>query len=304
MGHSELAWKIFYELMDKQNFKQVWFSASIGHKIEGVSLDDIEKWTNQERMKSVKDDDNSLSARYLAQYNIIDRNPPRMLPEKILKLDAHTTPYQFVELYTNFHHKEYGKIRQPRPNSPYELDSHDLPYSVYAWVKLNRMTQLKRIFDYEAKNKGFYDHLSHAILLSVEGKHADAIDSLKAAINSVPFANRGLISTPYVFTVFCEKLYLDTGVDQYRNILLDWVKKLEIMSPTQAWPYAIEAKYTDDRERRIRALGIALYLDKNSAHVEQFSEKEKDEAIKWFEGHNPFKEKGTMMRFDRITQPS
>jgi hypothetical protein len=39
---------------------------------------------------------------------------------------------------------------------------------------------------------------------------------------------------------------------------------------------------------RIRALGLALYLDRHSAHTAHFSKEERDRALIWLEPNNPF----------------
>ena len=53
-------------------------------------------------------------------------------------------------------------------------------------------------------------------------------------------------------------------------------------------PYAFEAKYTQSKEDRVRALAHAMYLDRRSLRIRQFTEQEKREALEWWAEHSPY----------------
>jgi hypothetical protein len=61
--------------------------------------------------------------------------------------------------------------------------------------------------------------------------------------------------------------------------------------PGKAYLLAGEG-FCDDRGAqgadRIRALGLALYMDRHSAHIAHFSKDDRDKALKWLEHNNPF----------------
>jgi hypothetical protein len=84
-----------------------------------------------------------------------------------------------------------------------------------------------------------------------------------------------------------EGVYEQTRNARYRTALIDLSRRMQRSWPT-AYYYAVESNYAASEPERLRALGIALHLDRNSAHLAQFSEEEKERARQWFAHNRPF----------------
>ena len=69
---------------------------------------------------------------------------------------------------------------------------------------------------------------------------------------------------------------------------LNWMQDYQVIQPIYAWSYAFEAKYSKDKLRRVRAIGIADYLDMNSHWLSGVPNELKLKARKWMKDNNPF----------------
>jgi hypothetical protein len=139
------------------------------------------------------------------------------------------------------------------------------------------------------KEPPFDFYLAKAYLSAGKNDHKAAIIQLKKAFAYRPYTGHRPIMTWYQLLEACEWLYQDSGYAGYKKLLLMWAKQYQVIAPMYAFSYAFEAKYTDDPKRKIRALGITLYLDKDSVHLQGITETDIDAARKWFSESEPFK---------------
>ena len=67
-----------------------------------------------------------------------------------------------------------------------------------------------------------------------------------------------------------------------------------------SWAYAVEAKYSEDPERKLQALAYTLYLDPQSERISDIPEELKEKARKWLEENNKFLKKKEVEPESRI----
>ena len=201
----------------------------------------------------------------------------------------------FVDAYRKLRNKDYVSANKLLGEAAalYDVASEHwgylLPYYAFAAAKsgdrdginqaLNRVPEEKRRFDY---------YIARGVMAAIDGKKQEALTALKDGFNRRVFTEYRPLLPGYEYAEMCEWLYEATGETAYRDLALDWAKKSQRLRPWHAWAYAMEAKLTESQDDRRRALGAALYLDKNSEHLKDFSEEEKLEATKAFQRSNPF----------------
>ena len=144
-----------------------------------------------------------------------------------------------------------------------------------------------------AEHNDCYVFVSMAQLLAHEGKHSEAAEYLKNAFNVRPHDEKRPFFTLHQLVEYAEWLYGDSNFEPYRELLLEWAVSYQKVCPWDAWTYAVEAKWSKDSQKAIRALGIANHLDPMSQRISDFSEQEKATADRWFEAHKPFASKET-----------
>jgi tetratricopeptide (TPR) repeat protein len=172
-----------------------------------------------------------------------------------------------------------------------EMFSFAMPYLAWSAAKSGQTTKIIPYLDNYKKARGddFDYHLSQVFLSAGRNNHDEAIKHLESARYHVQQVNgKRLFSAWYQLAETCEWLYEDSKFDGYRKLLLRFVKIRQNTWPMSSWAYAFEAKYTDSAADRIQALGIALYLDKDSERIAHFSEHERKGALERLKGKNPF----------------
>ncbi|MCE2724820.1 MAG: hypothetical protein LW865_16315 [Betaproteobacteria bacterium] len=168
--------------------------------------------------------------------------------------------------------------------------AYALPYFAWASAKSGDKNQLEAFLKKQqvAHFEEFDHHLARAIFSGLRGEESEAIASLQRAFNNRPYTERRPIFTEYQWAQICEWLFIETGGKKYRDLALNWAKLNQKIQPMYAWAYAMEAKLTSSEPERLRALGIALYLDPRSARALSFPEATRLAAKKLVESRNPF----------------
>jgi hypothetical protein len=293
MGFHQESWSIFNTVDVQTNSPEIWTSALIGQRMEAKTGDEITRWLMEDHFNKV---DAAFIANYLLMSRLIDRAPEQKLPELIkttmkgLKSppEEYTSEQYrpnaavFAEGYSCARKGDYDKgheiLKQWITYLGYPSADFAVPYRVWCGVKAKRTAEIDEFFktienEYD-KSPGAglaksYYYISKAYFYGLQGNHQEAIENLK------------LVDA-------CEWLYKDTGYAGYRTLALEWAKLHQRILPWFAWAYAVEAKYATSDADRLRALAIALYLDKNSERIADIPETEKARARKWLEQNNPF----------------
>ncbi|EAT14788.1 hypothetical protein HTZ97_11470 [Desulfuromonas acetoxidans] len=79
-----------------------------------------------------------------------------------------------------------------------------------------------------------------------------------------------------------------TALTLFHKACLRYAELQQQQTPFAGWPFAMEAKYTTNPEKRMTALGAALYLDRNSVRIAHFSRAEKQRATEQFDANKFF----------------
>lgn len=166
-----------------------------------------------------------------------------------------------------------------------------MPYLSWSAAKSGALPDIESYLSEYKKEVGddFDYYLSMAFLAEGKNEHREAIKNLNAARYHLENMN-GMRLFPglYQLAEACEWLYEDSKFEGYRDLLLEFAKRRQIIRPVDSWAYAFEAKYAKSDADRTRALAITLYLDKQSEHIAHFSNKQKSKALEWLKENNPF----------------
>jgi tetratricopeptide (TPR) repeat protein len=168
---------------------------------------------------------------------------------------------------------------------------YPLPYFALAAAKAGDVSKVESVLDgFKTRNQQFDYALARAAIAAVAGRHADAMAFLKTALGARAAVRSRPFRASYEYAEICEWLFEATAQPRYRDLALDWAKKVQRMFPGQGWAYAMEAKLTPIPADRRRALGFAMYLDRNSLRLSKIPMEERDSAKVEFDKRNPFLE--------------
>jgi len=163
-----------------------------------------------------------------------------------------------------------------------------LPYLTWSSLKVGNHDVIKSYLEsFSDDQQDYYYYYSMGLISGSQGDHESAINYFNKALKK-PGKISGPISAGYLIVEMHEWLYLDSGEEVYRENLMEIVGLQSKLVPMVSLNYAVIAKYSKEKEERIKALAIAMYLDKGSERVSSFSEEDKKMANEWLENNNPF----------------
>lgn len=164
-----------------------------------------------------------------------------------------------------------------------------LPYYAFAAAKMGDTSAVEKyIANFNAEQKSFDYYLAKAVISGIAGKTEESVQFLKSALYKRPFTEERPLQTEYQYAEICEWLYESTGNSKYKEIAIDWAKKNQKFQPWFAWAYAMEAKLSNNKAERKRAVAMAFYLDPQSERLGRIPQKEREAAVKEFGRQNPF----------------
>jgi hypothetical protein len=314
MGKSARAWQEFSQVASAFGEPQMWFSALVGHRIEGRSERDVRAWLQRPEIRNARFGRRQYAPAFAILWNATDRMPAPDLDRFVQSLDDEPgTPVQHVDGiadtpdlvyfaagYTKLKHREWAQSLAAFKEMAehYSLDAGEdafaLPYFAMAAIKAGDGTQPERLAQEQQIPGGFeiqgtfYRMLTRALLAGAD-KKLDAAESLiRGAFNTRSGTGYEPITTEYEFAEVCEWLFLETQDRRFIEILLDYLKEYERIQPTHAWAYALEYTFEAPGERRIRALAMALYFDPASQRIKPAPKSDVVEARRWLAMNNPF----------------
>jgi hypothetical protein len=161
--------------------------------------------------------------------------------------------------------------------------NYALPYLALAHWSAGTLDGFKLGVEAYAKRfpRDFDTLLARAVVAAAEAHPDLSLDLLWQAFIENPGAAQRPIPTELMLLDVLEGVYEHTRNARYRTAILDFARRMQRSWPTSYY-YSVEANYASSEQERLRALGVALYLDRNSAHLAQFSEEEKERARQWF----------------------
>ena len=241
---------------------------------------------------------------YQLRSSILLTNPKR--PDTPERIPSHLI--YFAEAYASLRQADFAKARElfEKMATYYPVESgagfgneytnfsYALSHFAIAAAKsgdpgsVERRLRSRRVFEIGAAERSDH-HLALAVFSALRGDHDEARAALRRAFNVRPLTGQRPIFTEYQWADVCEWLYLETKNVQYRDLVLPWLKSHQRIQPFHAWAYAMEARLTTSENDRMRALGIALYLDPLSERANAFSALLKAQAIESVIATNPFR---------------
>jgi tetratricopeptide (TPR) repeat protein len=310
MGQSQQAWEGFKAVVGV-DAPQVWESALVGHRREGVSEAQIVAWMAQEPMRTAGNR-HYLGAAYLLRAGVTDRMPTAELPALIAAAEgpgaAHPStpnpplglpkksPHVYMaEAHRALRKEQFAAARTVLQEATAHYDpkiravGHLLPYYAFAAARANDTAAVDALLETLAPADRRFDyHLAKTVLAACAGKHDQAIQHANTALRRRPFTDYRPIYPEYQFAEICEWLFEATREPRYRAIALDWARKNQTLQPWVAWAYAVEAKLATNPQERRRAIAMTHYLDRGSERLSRLPQSEVKAALKEYAIRNPF----------------
>jgi len=81
---------------------------------------------------------------------------------------------------------------------------------------------------------------------------------------------------------------------------VSWRKSVQAFNPWFAWPYALEAKYSTNKERAEPRYRHGLFLTRNRKDLQKIPKNETNAAVKGFTGRNLFLRRGALRKESSI----
>ncbi len=307
LGYHEQAWAAFDSMLPRMAKPHIWTAAFVGHRIQGASSEEIRAWLESKAALAAGHAGHSLPARYAVMALLLDRGPDpgaaTFAEQLAVEYPPHLDqPFQerpganvgdFANGYSALVSKDYEGAYDHLSRlftRPMFAPPQALPYLAWAAVKAGKVGEIENALSRLEDSESFeFDYLLATTFISAgQGRHQEAVSRLREAFGVHPYTDTRSVFVWYQLVETCEWLYEDAGVDAYRELALDWARRHQAIQPMFAWAYAVEAKYTEDPDRRRTALGYAIYLDRHSRRLDEFTDAELEAAERYFETLNPF----------------
>jgi len=171
----------------------------------------------------------------------------------------------------------------------YPIEGYPLGYAAYAASKTGDKEALEKYVIASMTDASFDYWLARAFFAAGHKDADAALGALQMAFRRRPSTGYRPILTAYQYAEACEWLYKDSGDLRFKNALLEWLRKHQVIQPTQAWAYAMDYTYESAGRNRVRALAMTRYLDPGSERIRGASALTIGAANAWLRDHNPFR---------------
>lgn len=305
MGAGKQAWPLFDSVVGRISDFPLWTAARIGHRIDGAADGEIAQWSAR---PDIRKGLGAEAGEKLLAFYLMDRELSPEIAEKIREAERSALSAGLgaprsgfaSDLYSLHHHVRKGDwdgaaavIKGPAQffQSSVTLQETALPDMAWASVKAGIGHRFLPFLEARAAAEPFGYRLAQGLFNGANGQHEEAVRFLKSATWRIPYSyDRDRPIDPwYQYVDACERLYADSKRAEYREMAIEGARRHQRIRPLDGWAYAVEAKYSDDPAARLRALGLALYLDRRSERISGISEEEKGKAREWLEKNNPFR---------------
>jgi hypothetical protein len=170
----------------------------------------------------------------------------------------------------------------------YPIEDYPLAYFAYAAAKTGDKEGLEKYLESHGM-ESFDTWLALGFFAAARHDSEAALKALRSAFRLRPNSDFRPILSEYEYAQACEWLLQDTGDARFKEALLDWVRKHELIQPAQGWAYAMQYTYEKPGPERTRALAMTRYLSPTSNRIKSASKTEVDAAEAWFSENNPFR---------------
>ncbi|HEY3488679.1 MAG TPA: hypothetical protein VGK27_00995 [Candidatus Deferrimicrobiaceae bacterium] len=304
-GYGKQVWPLFDTVVSKGLNPPVWYSAFIGHRLDGSRDDEILTWYGRPEIRNVEG--NGIGSPMMLEL-FVDRPVDEQLVAKIREAEVNRpatgvedryvaeAPGRVSDLAGIYWRVKSGNVGDVMPaarsiefmqRQP-DLIGPILPYMVWGSVKSGIGPSYAQFAERYREKSPFDYELAKAAIAAGTGNHDEAVRRLKAASFRIPREAQP-IPPWYRLVEWAEWFYADSKRPEYRELALDWAKRHQRIQPMYAWAYAVEARYAEEGPARTRALAMALHLDRRSERITAIPEAEKEKAREWLKANNPFK---------------
>lgn len=176
--------------------------------------------------------------------------------------------------------------------------SFALPYAAIAVARSSDRKVIKKLIEHVSTpnmSTSFDRLLAQAVLEAELGDLDGSIDALEKAYIHRPHTKWRPLYSWYQLTDIAERLYLQTNDRRYLNLAVEWAKRYQRIQPHFAWAFAFEALYGTKEEDRIKAAGVANFLDEQSNWLQQVPEAIRAKGIQWWDKNNYYEQESLMV---------
>ncbi len=203
---------------------------------------------------------------------------------------------QYLDQYMEFSRQAVLKSRDSRQGEVRKLlrDKFALPYILMsANVKdpaelEGIVAAVEKVYIGNHDTIRFDRGLSLSVIYAHLGDSDAASEHLKQAFYNRPHTMSRPQFSWYQITEVAEWVYHRTGDQRILDLAINWAKAYQVIQPQFAWSYAFEARYSQDRNARIRASAFTLYLDPKSQWLSDVPTNILEASKIWWKQHNPF----------------
>jgi hypothetical protein len=303
-GASEEGWRMFHEGAKQFNHSRPWEAAIAGHRLAATPADELVDFARRwETLSGSGEQQAWLRGYFLFNLLLLDRPAEDAALKAVMSVAGKAPDRYFDKLapgYFAFKRGEYAAAME-KLGPLYEASAKEsretkwdnfvpLPYLTAALVRLARDQDADAMLKAHRDQRGrdFHYLLAAAYLEGGRGEQEKAAQLLWEAFVARPGPQDLPIPPRYQLLESCENLLHWTGDERYRTLLLEFARRMQ-----RAWPdssvYAFDARYAGSADERTRAFAVALYLDRESEHLQALSDAQRKHAAAWVAANNPFK---------------
>ena len=314
LGANKEADILFDDIVDKLNSPDPWMSVVVGDRIQKKTNSEIKEWINDKKTNK--------NTFYLETYAHLTMIVDRPMNDDLLEIintllsnnkDELDTERRYAKGYFAARNKQYEAAYDFYSNEKtikeYKVmscwHSHNYPLYILSALKTGHNQAVEDI-DITDKQIDSCKYLKtdKALVGAVKAAYTKDYDAsikyLKQAFNVRDFTGARKLFTWYQIVEITEILYEESGKKEYLDLILEWAREHQVIQPMYSWAYAVEAKYSEDPERKLQALAYTLYLDPQSERISDIPEELKEKARKWLEENNKFLKKKEVEPESRI----
>jgi len=297
LGDEEAGWRGFYEAAKRFEDFGPWAAALAAHRIARIRPADAEAFAD--RWKSLSGErgvERRLKGYFLLNALLVDRAPDAALAEELVALAGKRQDPALAALiagYSAFRRADHAAAaNQLMPlydPSTREPAAYLLPYLTVSLTRTDRAAEAQALVETARKRapRDFHALLSAGYLAGASGRADEALQLLWEAFIALPAREQHMVPAGFQLLEICEQLYAQLGDDRYRTLLADLARRQQRAWPV-SWAYTFDARYAPRSDEAEAALGVALFLDPESAHLRDSGDDQRKRAIARFPTGNPF----------------
>jgi hypothetical protein len=297
LGDEEAGWRGFYEAAKRFEDFGPWVAALAAHRIARTRPADVEAFAD--RWKSLSGEratETRLKGYFLLNALLVDRAPDAALAEELVGLAGKRQDPALAALvagYSAFRRADHAaaasqlmSVYNPTTRDP---AAYLLPYLVVSLTRTNRAAEVQALVEAARKRapRDFHALLSTGYLAGAAGRADEALQLLWEAFIALPARERHMVPAGFQLLEICEQLYAQSGDERYRTLLVDLARRQQQAWPV-SWAYTFDARYAPPSDEAETALGVALFLDPESAHLRDSGDDQRKRAVARFPTGNPF----------------